>query len=60
MEYKKIMEQKDKAFKTYNRLRYLASNETKDFDKSIELRKQEDEYYKKYLFYKNMLKQINK
>ena len=54
-----VREKKERLYKESLLLRLEASN-TGDYDKSIELRKKQDKLYKKWLFYSNIIKQMDK
>ena len=54
-----VREKKERLYKESVLLRFEASN-TGNYDKSIELRKRQDKLYKKWLFYSNIIKQMDK
>lgn len=54
-----IREKKERLYKESLLLRLEASN-TGDYDKSMELRKRQDKLYKKWLFYCNVITEMDK
>lgn len=54
-----VREKKERLYKESVLLRLEASN-TGDYNKSMELRKRQDKLYKKWLFYSNIIKRMDK
>lgn len=54
-----VREKKERLYKESLLLRLEASN-TGNYDKSMELRKKQDKLYKKWLFYRNVITEMDK